>query len=75
MADRFDIVMFPVDSRIGNGYTRGARQFIERFGVGLFVPMHFAAGGFEPAWRMREFTAPAGIRFWPIAREGESVCF
>ncbi len=75
VAGRFDLAMFPVDGRIGNGYTRGARQFIECFGVGLFVPMHFVASGFESAWRMQEFTAPAGIRFWPIAREGESVCF
>ena len=75
VAGRFDLVMFPVDGRIGNGYTRGARQFVERFGVGLFVPMHFVASGFESAWRMQEFTAPAGIRFWPVAREGESVCF
>ena len=25
----FDLVMFPVDGRIGNGYTLGGRQFIE----------------------------------------------
>lgn len=29
--DSFDIVMFPVDGRIGNGYTRGARQFVDQF--------------------------------------------
>ena len=40
-------VMFPIDGRIGNGYTLGGRQFIERFKVGLFVPMHFVASGFE----------------------------
>lgn len=48
--------MFPVDGRIGNGYTRGARQFIDTFQVGLLVPMHFVASGFESAWRMKEFT-------------------
>ena len=31
VADGFDLVMFPVDGRIGNGYTLGGRQFIERF--------------------------------------------
>lgn len=40
MTDSFDVVLFPVDGRIGNGYTRGARQFIEQFQTGLFVPMH-----------------------------------
>ena len=72
ITDHFDVVMFPVDSRIGNGYTRGARQFIRRFRTGLFVPMHFAAGGFESAWRMKEFTDAQGIPFWSIRRNGES---
>ena len=47
VADSFDIVMFPIDGRTGNGYTLGGRQFIERFKVGMFVPMHFTTG-FEP---------------------------
>ncbi len=72
LADGFDIAMLPVDGRIGNGYTRGARQFIERFDVGLFVPMHFTAAGFESAWRMKEYTEPRNIPFWAIAAEGES---
>ena len=37
MTDSFDVVLFPVDGRIGNGYTRGARQFIEQFQTGLFA--------------------------------------
>lgn len=73
VADGFDIVMFPVDGRIGNGYTLGGRQFIERFKVGLFVPMHFVASGFESAWRMKEFTDAKGIPFWKITREGETI--
>ncbi len=72
VADSFDIVMFPVDGRIGNGYTLGARQFIERFKVGLFVPMHFVASGFESAWRMKEFTDSKNIPFWGISHEGET---
>ena len=72
VADSFDLVMFPVDGRIGNGYTLGARQFIERFVVGLFVPMHFVASGFESAWRMKEYTDAKNIPFWGISREGET---
>ena len=71
ITDSFDVVMFPIDGRIGNGYTLGGRQFIERFKVGLFVPMHFTTG-FESAWRMKEFTDEKGIPFWKISREGES---
>lgn len=73
IADGFDVAMFPVDGRIGNGYTRGGRQFMETFRVGLFVPMHFAASGFESARRMKEYTDAKGIRFWSISREGETL--
>ena len=73
ITDSFDVVMFPIDGRIGNGYTLGGRQFIERFKVGLFVPMHFVASGFESAWRMKEFTDEKGIPFWEISREGETI--
>ena len=67
----FDIVMFPLDGRIGNGYTRGARQFLERFQVGLFVPMHFVASGYASAWRMKIFTDMHNVPFWKIDREGD----
>ena len=67
----FDFAMVPVDGRIGNGYTLGARQFIERFEVGLFVPMHFVASGFESAWRMAPFCEEKDIPFWSIQTEGE----
>lgn len=70
ITDAFDLVMFPVDGRIGNGYTLGGRQFIDRFKVGLFVPMHFVASGFESAWRMEPFCQEKGISFWRIKEEG-----
>ena len=73
IADGFDLVMFPIDGRIGNGYTLGGRQFIERFKVGMFVPMHFVASGFESSWRMKEFTDEKQIPFWEIKREGETI--
>ena len=72
VADSFDVVMFPIDGRVGNGYTLGARQFIERFKVGMFVPMHFTTG-FESSWRMKEFTDEKNITFWEINREGETI--
>lgn len=73
VTDSFDIVMFPVDGRIGNGYTLGGRQFIKRFKVGLFVPMHFVASGFESAWRFKEFAEELNVDFWKISKEGESL--
>ena len=61
------------NGRIGNGYTLGGRQFIERFKVGIFVPMHFVASGFESSWRMKEFTDEKAIPFWEITKEGETI--
>ena len=73
IAKGFDLVMFPVDGRIGNGYTLGARQFIKRFQVGMFVPMHFVLSGFESAWRMEPFCQEKHVPFWRIACEGDSI--
>ena len=42
--DRFDLVMFPVDARIGRDYWEGAARFVRRFKVANFVPMHFCLG-------------------------------
>lgn len=73
VATSFDLVMFPVDGRIGNGYTLGARQFISRFHVGMFVPMHFTMSGCESAWRMAPFCDEHQIPFWRIRDEGDCM--
>ena len=36
-----DLVMFPVDPRLGTDFMRGAKQFIDRIKTSVFVPMHF----------------------------------
>lgn len=38
---QMDLVMFPVDPRLGKEYMRGPRQFIEKIKTSVFVPMHF----------------------------------
>lgn len=38
--DEFDVVMFPVDARMNGDYARGARQFVHKFNVRYFIPMH-----------------------------------
>lgn len=37
----FDLVMFPVDPRLGKNYMLGAEQFVKKFGCEIFSPMHF----------------------------------
>lgn len=36
-----DIVMFPVDARMGEDYAKGAQIFLEKVDVKNFFPMHF----------------------------------
>lgn len=36
-----DIVMFPVDARLGKDFARGASLFLQKVKVGAFFPMHF----------------------------------
>ena len=48
-----DLAMFPVDSRIGRDYWEGAKEFVRRFDVGLFIPMHFCLA--EDAAEARRF--------------------
>ena len=38
---RIDLVMFPVDSRVGTDYALGAKQFLDKVQVKIFSPMHF----------------------------------
>lgn len=73
LTDHFDLVMFPIDGRIGNGYTLGGRQFLEHFKVDMFVPMHFVVSGFESAHRFKQFADDKDVAFWEICREGESI--
>ena len=59
--------------KTGEGpYMRGARQFVERFEVGLFVPMHF-----YPAVAKAEAFAPIarqhGSKFALLSHTGDSI--
>ena len=69
---RFDVAMFPVDARLGSDYMRGAQQFVERFEVGVFVPMHF-----YPAVAKAEAFAPIarqhGSKFALLSHTGDSI--
>ncbi|MBD5289090.1 MAG: MBL fold metallo-hydrolase [Bacteroides sp.] len=45
--DSWWLAMFPVDSRIGREYWRGAKIFLSQFKVEHFFPMHFELGETE----------------------------
>lgn len=70
VAPSVDVAMFPVDSRMGKDYMRGAEQFVERIKAAVFVPMHFREdyGGGNA---FREFAESRGCRFITLTRRGE----
>lgn len=70
-APAIDVAMFPVDSRIGKDYMRGAEQFVERIKTTIFVPMHFSED-YQGGNAFRQFAESKGCRFWGIAHRGES---
>lgn len=71
-APEVDVALFPVDSRMGTDYMRGARQFVEHIRTRTFVPMHFGeayadGNAFAPQ------AEAAGCRFWSIRERGDSL--
>lgn len=69
--DRLDLVMFPVDPRLGEDYMRGAGQFIDRIPVTYFVPMHFW-GKYGAAAAFRKCAESRGVKF--ILPEYPGMC-
>lgn len=69
-APAVDVALFPVDSRMGKDYMRGAKQFVERIKTGTFVPMHFGED-YRGGNAFRTYAESRGCRFLTVARRGE----
>jgi L-ascorbate metabolism protein UlaG (beta-lactamase superfamily) len=57
-----DLVMFPVDCRLGKNYMLGAQQFVAAIKTANFAPMHFGET-FAQANAFRPYAEQAGARF------------
>ena len=60
-----DVVMFPVDPRLGKDYMKGPKQFIEQIKTVIFVPMHFALR-MRKANKFRKIANETGCHFLRI---------
>jgi len=65
-----DALMFPVDSRLGKDYTRGAEQFLDSIKTGLFIPMHFW-DDVKSARAFKSIAEQKGCRFADINASGD----
>lgn len=72
--ESLDLVMFPLDPRLGKEYMKGAEQFVNRIPVRSFVPMHFWEK-YEKAAAFREYAERKGVRFISLHSPGESTVF
>ena len=66
-----ELVMFPVDRRMGKDYMKGAEQFIEQIKTTIFVPMHFRED-YEGGNAFRSVAEANGCRFISITHRGET---
>lgn len=66
-----DIVMFPVDSRIGTGYYEGAARFVKAIRVKHFFPMHFELADSQEELEKRKADAIAFEKY--ASGDGEFI--
>ena len=69
---KMDIVLFPVDPRLGKEYMRGPLQFVKRIKTTIFVPMHFDEA-FEKASAFAPLAASEGTQVLTPVRRGETL--
>lgn len=67
-----NIVMFPVDPRLGRDYFMGAEQFLNEIETELFIPMHFW-GNFKKANSFEPVAARYGAQFFTISKTGDFI--
>lgn len=70
--DRMDVVLFPVDPRLGREYMRGPVQFVKRIKTAIFVPMHFDEA-YAKAEAFVPLAAQEGTRVWVPAHRGQQT--
>jgi hypothetical protein len=70
-SDRLDLVMFPIDPRLGKDYMRGASQFLSRIRVRYFLPMHFGEQ-YEKANRFAVESERNDVVYLSLTHTGQS---
>lgn len=70
-----DIVMFPVDARLGKDYQKGPYQFLQKVKSHYFIPMHFTSKGYASANAFKEVSENMGCHFLSLFKEGDSFHF
>lgn len=67
-----DVVMFPVDSRLGKDYMLGAQQFVDNIKTGLFIPMHFGEA-YEKVATFNDYAESKGAHYVIIDHKAQVI--
>lgn len=67
---KIDIVMFPIDPRLGKEYMRGGIQFINAIQISTFTPMHFW-NNYDAANKFQEYVRSCNIKSPDISNRGQ----
>ena len=74
--EAFDVAFFPVDTRLGEHCAAGAEEFLTKFKVADFFPMHFK-GDYEKACDFADYHLPEAVaartRMHCLHKPGESI--
>ncbi|MCD7973722.1 MAG: MBL fold metallo-hydrolase [Candidatus Azobacteroides sp.] len=69
-----DLLLFPIDPRLGREYMLGAQQILDRIRVAVFSPMHFGQNYAEAA-SFRTYAESKNVRFIEWTHKGQSINF
>lgn len=69
-----DLVMFPVDPRLGKDYMKGAQQFVDAIKTDIFAPMHFDED-YSKASAFAEYVMKHNTKFFFITHKGQNLEF
>lgn len=72
--EKLDLVMFPIDPRLGKDFMIGAIQFINRIPVKIIAPMHFGEAYTKIA-AFESYAKAAGTNYMKITEKGQSITF
>lgn len=70
-SEDMDVVMFPIDPRLGKYFMRGAEQFISRIDTDYIFPMHFG-DKYQLVNKFSEIAEKYNCNYMPITHQGQS---
>lgn len=70
--DKLDVLMFPLDPRLGEDFAEGAAHFVKRIKTRIFVPMH-CQGEHVFVNRFAEQAAMFGCQYFAIEHEEDTM--